>query len=381
MTAPINPPAFGNYHVLGEPAWDGWNPGTNSGGGPSKLSLNDQGNDGQVNWLQSDPLPGPVDHIAGCIPNMPAYNVPLSALDEVILPEVNPNRGGIQGLHPAGNYSHQLGQLLSRVEVPGNGLPISGSEGTGQPVRATKDPGAPLASTHGLASFQREYPGQEFGLLSRGSEYFFNQVPYHTSDLSPTSDLTPPSFNHSPPELPPAVVGSLAQQNAAGDSRPPRTTGMECKLPGSGCFQMDSNMNILESRKKKRPYTDVEKERIKKVRAVGACKKCASCHRRCTHVALDDNPPSTLGGHLGQMPSKDVPDVPQGACQRTPELVNAAEDSPETSPSDDCPAPITPASQDSDLAWIADLRQDLFSTTSFYIPGQGDPLEDILAYH
>lgn len=81
------------------------------------------------------------------------------------------------------------------------------------------------------------------------------------------------------------------------------------------------------------------------------------------------------------MPSKDVPDVPQGACQRTPELVNAAEDSPETSPSDDCPAPITPASQDSDLAWIADLRQDLFSTTSFYIPGQGDPLEDILAYH
>lgn len=138
MTAPINPPAFGNYHVLGEPAWDGWNPGTNSGGGPSKLSLNDQGNDGQVNWLQSDPLPGPVDHIAGCIPNMPAYNVPLSALDEVILPEVNPNRGGIQGLHPAGNYSHQLGQLLSRVEVPGNGLPISGSEGTGQPVRATK---------------------------------------------------------------------------------------------------------------------------------------------------------------------------------------------------------------------------------------------------
>ena len=82
-----------------------------------------------------------------------------------------------------------------------------------------------------------------------------------------------------------------------------------------------------------------------------------------------------------------MPDVPQDACHRTPELVNAVEGSQETTPSGDCLAPITPASQDTECPWIADLNPetfdlnpDTFETLSFDIPGQGDPWDEFLAY-
>lgn len=76
-----------------------------------------------------------------------------------------------------------------------------------------------------------------------------------------------------------------------------------------------------------------------------------------------------------------MPDVPQDACYGTPELVNAVEGSQETPPDGDCLAPITPASQDSEFAWIADLSKDLFDTPNFDISGQGDPWDESLAYH
>lgn len=138
VPSPIHPLALGIHHGLGEPASIGSNPGTNSGGGPSQPSLNDQWRDGQVFSHPITPLPGQVDHIGLHTPELPAFANRFHAPNYDISPGGNPSRGGIQGSHMAGYYSHESPQLLSRVEVHGNGLPVSDSTVTCRPVRARK---------------------------------------------------------------------------------------------------------------------------------------------------------------------------------------------------------------------------------------------------
>lgn len=137
ISSPIHPLALGNHHGLGEPASIGLDLGITSVGGPSELSLDDHWKDGQVLCDPDIPLPGLVDHTTG-YPEMATYTDQLYAPNNGILPEVNPSRGGIQGLHLGGNCLHQARQVLNRVEVHGNRLPISGSGGTSRPGRATK---------------------------------------------------------------------------------------------------------------------------------------------------------------------------------------------------------------------------------------------------
>ena len=146
---------------------------------------------------------------------------------------------------------------------------------------------------------------------------------------------------------------------------------------------MDPHLNIVQP-PKKRPYTASEKERIKKVRRVGACSKCNRGKRRvgepmtqpsrtrliaakCTHVALGDHVATGPGSGACQLPSTSVPDVSHG----TPELVNATEDVQPT-PGGDYADPRTPASQDSWLISVANPNQG-FHPQVFINPDLGNP--------
>lgn len=161
---------------------------------------------------------------------------------------------------------------------------------------------------------------------------------------------------------------------------------------------MKPDQDIVKPRKKRR-YTDTEKQRIKNVREAKACVDCRRQKRKvgclllqrrrekltaakCMHVALDDSTVSGTRSQAKRSTSTGMPNMPQDAGHETPEppeLLHAIEDSQEASPNGDYPDPRTPASQDSGNVRLADLTQGI-DTQSFVNFGPGNPWAEFLPF-